>query len=322
MRFLDAATRIGVPKELIDASRQAFEGLQDLVRTHAGDRASADILLGPLTDEGRRRLELSLRRDGFRAHAHVLGVQASALYQADVILPPKPGFLPDVARVRGHFGLRRNRADVRWIVARSTVMHADGPRGDVRREPLQSGDATDGSAPALLHQFCSDPLPVVERRVIGGVTVEDVLQPGMVGQIGAVDVVTGERFGQMPRRDFKEDAVVMPVSVPCERLCYEVLMPRALLERKPRLRVHSTIQTEMPYVRGPDFAAIPVPETLENLGDAQSAPSAPYIPRHAQMLRWMLDQIGPVPGGLELWRVRMRFPPIPICIAVSYSLTG
>lgn len=325
-RFIDAAQAAGVPRDRIRAAREAFERYTLLAATHAGDRAASDTLLGALSHEGRRRHELAIRRDGFRANAAFLGVQAAAMYQLDVLLPRDASESPDVIRVRGHFGLMRSRENVPWLLTRSTLVNADGPSPRLARVALKTrpypdrARSDDGGLPVLLPEFSSHPLPPVRRRVVAGVTVEDELLPGPVGRTGAVDVVTGERVMQMPRRRAQQDAVTMSVTTPCERLCYDVAAPADLFAAEPSLRVHSTVQSEHPYLRGPEFCTIPVIESLEALGPARAAPPTPEVPRHAELLDWTLHLADQPADSLLLWRVRMRFPPVPSCVAVTYRL--
>lgn len=38
------------------------------------------------------------------------------------------------------------------------------------------------------------------------------------------------------------------------------------------------------------------------------------------MIQWALSHIGNDPDRFMLWRARMRFPPIPACVAARYEL--
>ncbi len=323
-RLLSAARRTGVSEDLVASAAAAYEQFERLAVAYAGDRVSAESLLGSLSAEGRKRHETSLRRDAFRANASFLGVQVAAMYQLDVLLPGERGLMPELVRVRGHFGLRRNRPNVPWILSRSTLVHAEGPSAELRRVPLVAAEPRPDEElehaplPMIVAAFSSTPLPPVRRRLIAGVTVEDELLPGAVGQSAAVDVVTGERITPLAKRWTSSDAVTMAVNTPCENLCYEIVAPDGLFHDSPLLRVHSTVQVEHPYLRGPDFGVIPVIEGFSDLGAAEQAPPAAEVPRHSDLIRWTLAQCGWNSGAMRLWRVRMRFPPLPSCLAASY----
>ncbi len=319
-QFIRAAREAGVAPGTLDDASRAFDQFRDLTREHAGDRATAESMLGHLSDDGRKRLEIAMRRDGFRAQAHFLGVQAQAKYQLDLVLPAKPGFMPELARVRALLGFRRHRSDVSWLIARSTLVHDEGPSGSIRREPLEPQLLPGELAGIpLLPQFCSKPLPSIRRRIIAGVTAEDELLPGSVGHHGAVDIVTGELASQMPARDVLTDATLMHLTTPCERCCYDVALPRELASAVS-VRVQSTVQVEHPYLRSESFATIPVIESLERLGRADRAPTTAEVPPQAALLHYLFARMRVEAKDFELVRLRMRFPPTPSVIGMTYRL--
>lgn len=318
-RFLTAARKVGVSPERIEHAREAFAKFRQVASDFAGDRATADIMFGALTEEGRTRFETALRRDAFRANAHFLGAHASTVFQIDVLVP-RAGFLPDVARVRGLIGLTRVRDNVPWLVARTTLVTSEGPSAKLVRTPLRSNGpahAQDGLG-FLLPQFCSSPLPQLQRRLVGGVTAEDELLPGPVGQMHAVNVVTGELHTHMPIAAEERDAVILPITTPCERLVFDVIAPAGSL-RDLQFKIHSTVHTDLPYLRGSDYQRIPVPESIQDLGSLASAPPAPEVTGHADVIAWLLQRLDQRASSLNLWRVRMRYPPVPAAATVSYT---
>lgn len=319
-QFLEAATRAGVPAGVVADAQQAYAGFEHLTKVYAGDRATAGSMLGVLSDEGRGRLETAVRRDGYRANAYFLGVQAAALYQLDV-LHLRPDDRRAVGRMRGHFGLRRNRVNVPWIISRSTLINSRGPSSDVERTALDRDSISplDNPPSLIVREFSSKPLPALTRRTLGGVTVEDELLPGPVGQMGAADIVTGEYVTWPIDASSSLDAVTMAVATPCERLCYDIIAPAELIPGGLSLRVLSTVQMEHPFLH-PTAYCIPVTESFEELGEPHTAAPTPEIPHHAEMIAWALRQSGVTRGPLRLWRLRMKFPPVPSCIAATYAL--
>jgi hypothetical protein len=201
---------------------------------------------------------------------------------------------------------------VSWIIARTTLVHSDGPSATLQRRPL--GDSA--TNPLLLTKFCSQPTLPIRRRLLGGVTAEDELLPGSVGQLAALDIVTAELISNMPRRDIETDATLMHIVTPAERLCYDVLLPASV--PAPSARVHSTMQGEHPYLRDDTFATIPTYESLEALGSADGAPVCSDVPRQRELLDWLFDQLNVRASDFAMWRLRMRFPPIPACIGLRY----
>ncbi len=317
-RFMSAARRGGASESAVREAGDAHRALLDVMQSHGGDRASGAIMLGFISDAGRMRTELAMRRAALRANAHFLGVQARTLYQLDVLTCDPSGGAPIVTRVRAHFGLKRTRQGVSWLLGRSTPVEAKGPLA-VRRRPLAAEQSAADSSPWLLPAFCSSPLPNITRRLVGGVTTEDELAPGAVGESGAVDVVMGEVIDGRAASTAATDAVTMWVSTPCERMCYEVLIERALIRGAVSARVHSTVHGDLPYLRGEHCDSIPVPESFQEMGSADSAGPAVEVPHHAELMKWVIARAGKRPGDLALWRLGLRMPPVPSIAAAVYS---
>jgi hypothetical protein len=178
-RFLQGAGLAGADTQAIREATEAFEQFERLAENHAGDRATADIMLGALSEEGRERHELARRREAFRANTHFLGVQCRAIYQIDALLPAPAGYLPEVCRMRGHYGLVRTRANVPWMISKSSVITPTGLESSIKREPLDpSTTGEHGLGFGMIPGFCSRPLPFVRRRQLDEFTVEDDSSPG------------------------------------------------------------------------------------------------------------------------------------------------
>ncbi|QOJ00349.1 MAG: hypothetical protein HRU70_07535 [Phycisphaeraceae bacterium] len=315
-RFLKAARNAGVGLGPVTEAREAYAAFGQLAGAHGGDRATADIMLGALTQEGKKRQEWSLRRDAFHANSHFLGVRCDTLYQADALLPPPPGYMPEVARLSVLSGFRRMRADVPWIISRSALATRDGLRPSPRREPLEGGSESTG----LVERFCSLPTPGVIRRRPDASTVEDEIQPGPVGE--PVTVVLGERVSMMPFEPVPSDAVTMAVFTPAERLCYDVLIPEGMIEGTPELKVHSTVHGDTPHVRGREYDRIPVFEGFVDLGPARDIPAVASIPGHGALLGWFLERLGAPADRLRGFRAMLRYPPIPCRISGQYTFSA
>ena len=316
--FLDAARRRGATDACLQEATAAYKRFQQLSKAHARDRASAEIMLGALTPEGRSRLDLSLRRAAFRANAHFLGVQADTLCQTDLVMPGSGGSMPRITRVRAHYGLTRMRSGVRWVLGRSALVTPIGSTACYTRRPLDPEVGAD-DAP-VVGAFSSSPIPVVQRRIVDGVVFQDELDPGPVGKAGAVDVVLGEIVEDVPPSGEAIDAVTCRISTPCERFCYDVVLHHSIAAcEPPRMDLFSIIHTEYPYVLG-ERDQIPIVETIEGMGRADRSAPMPEVPRHSDLYRWIFKACGEDPSEYEVFRLRMRFPPIPTMVAAHYRL--
>jgi hypothetical protein len=320
-RFFEAAQAGGVSSTVLTAARDAYAAFDQLARKHAGDRASADIMLAAMTAEGRPRLEVALRRDGFRANSHFLGMQTHALYQCCVVLPGQRHTMPGIALLKGYFGLRRMRGENRLLIARSQLIQQRGPTANYRRTPLADGGRGNADRTPLVARFCSRPLPDIRRTRVSQFVVEDTLPPGPIGEAGAVDLVTAELFDEIQRDEVDRDAVTARVSIPCERFCFDVFIHKTVAAaRPPILDVFSTMHGEGPFLRPDAGDRMQLPESLQHLGNAATAAPASETPHWVDLIAWLFGRLSAAPADFELFRLQMRFPPIPICAAVTYGL--
>jgi hypothetical protein len=324
--FLSAAERAGATAASIAKARRAFAAFREFASEQAPDRASADILLGSLSMEGRRRMELALRRDGFRANSHVLGVHTQTLFQMDIVTDPKPGTMPDIVRLRAHQGLRRLREGASWVVSRSTLLQSKGPAQHYARLPLcdESGVGAKELGVPLLPQFCSTPVPPVSREWLSNGAVVDEVGPGPIGEAASMDIVTGERVTNIPYDMVTRDAVTMHVRTPSEALCFDIVLPARLAALgETRLDAYTLINGDFPFTEeAKKRDVIPMDEPLRALGVAAHAPPPAEVSRHAEMLGWLADRVGIDLEKFVLFRVVVKHPPIPICLAVHYPLPG
>lgn len=318
-KFLGAAEKAGAPPETIEQARTTFTRYRELALQHAGDRASADILLGTLTPEGRERQDLSLRRGLFRGNSHVLGVQAALLYNCAAIFPGRQGFFASVALVRGYFGLKTMRPGVSWVLGRSTLVQSTGPRAAPRRDTFD-GHALDDNAPPLLAEFCRPAGVRVRRRVVDGRTAQDELEPRPIGREGAVDVVTGEVFRDIPVDRNPRDAVTMAVRVPAESLCFDVLLHKdAVSADEATINCYSLVNSEFPFRDKTGIDEIPVAETLVEFPSPSHLRDLDGVAQHDALLDRLIASTGCKEIDFRAVRFRMRFPPLPICIAIHYG---
>jgi len=318
-KFLDAAEKAGAPADVIAQARDTFARYRELALQHAGDRASADILLGTLTPEGRERQDLSLRRGLFRGNSHVLGVQAALLYHCAAVFPGREGFFASVALVRGYFGLKTMRPGVSWVLGRSTLVQSTGPRLAPRRDTFD-GDALDDNAPPLLPEFCRPTGVQVRRRVVEGRTAQDELEPRPIGREGAVDVVTGEVIRDIPIDRGPRDAVTMAVRVPAESLCFDVLLHRdAVAPDEATINCYSLVNNEFPFRDQSGIDEIPIAETLIEFGSPTDLRDLAGVAEHDALLARLISATGCRERDFRAVRFRMRFPPLPICIAIHYG---
>lgn len=323
--FFDAAARHNTPPNLIGAAEQAVEAFERLIRVHASDRSSLEMMLA--TDRAgaaAEHIQLAHRKAAFAAGSCIWGVQARTQLTAHFLHPAADGTSFDLASLRGFIDFRRLRNNLGWVMERNKCVDDDGQsRGARSRIPLEIGPE-DGSAAAgvpLLSKFCSQPLPRFQRVAGTCGFTEDELVDGPIGNRGVITFITGEVDRNVASRYRDEHnrigEFVTEARTPCETLIFDHFVHEELFGGcTPELRVYNTL-------RGPDSwlerDRLPLPESLEDLGPGLAALQTPDVPRYEEMalsvcetLKWNVERF-------RVYRVHMRFPPIPTAVVIRYE---
>src|ERR1051325_8436036 len=193
---LEAAAEKGASGRAVRAVERAMGRFGEVVRTHAGDRATLGVMLGGSGDAAEQAAE-EKRRALFQALSAVWGVRARAQLTLSILHPGSEADVVDAASAKVLVDLRRLRTDVSWILARVGCQGED--TSDVRRYR----EAIEGYGPEgvpLIAKFCSRPMPKVKAIRVSPTLADLELQPGPVGETGAVTVVSGSVFRNLQRR--------------------------------------------------------------------------------------------------------------------------
>lgn len=300
-----ALARAGVPRatvERLNASQAEFEGL---VRQHAGDRATFELLVGGFTRAEHRGQQLEqARRLAFRGNSAVWGAQARLQVSVGVLLPSSADpTRVDVAHVFGFVDLRRLRSDVRWTLARSRTF-------DVC-EPLDPDSGRDRGA--LLRAFSTQPFPplLVEQR--DGERCH-VLEVGPVGRTGELTALFGYRYQALGADDSNRSCeVVTELRTPVEHLQIDLLIHEDLeWALDPQVAVLGGLDggSALPGPEG-EVADVPVPGDLTDLGSGLSGCESGRMPAYRTLLEWAFGRLGADPAAFRAFRFELAYPPIP-----------
>jgi hypothetical protein len=240
------------------------------------------------------------------------------LYQCSAVFPGPAGSFPSVALVRGYYGVRTMRPGVWWVLSRSTLIQS-GRAVESRRVTL-AGRPIGAEASPLLEEFGRPGSFEVRRRVVQGVTVQDELGPRPMGKAGEVDVVLGEMVTHIPVDAAERDGVTMAVRAPAEELCFDVLLHEGATTLTPEATCFTMVNTEFPYQDPERRDELPLTEELADLGSAAGMACVPDVPEHASLLERLVAATGSRAEDFRAYRLRMRFPPLPICLVVTYGV--
>jgi hypothetical protein len=316
---LDAAAEQGASGRAVRAVERAMERFKAVVRTHAGDRATLGVMLGGQGDAGEQAAE-EKRRALFQALSAVWGVRARTQLTLSVLHPGSEADVIDAASVKALMDLRRLRTDVSWILTR-VGCHGEGT-ADVRRyrEPIESY-GPDGLG--LIAKFCSRPMPKVKAIRVAPTEADLELQPGPVGETGAVTIVSGDVFRNLPRRASPQQprGTLSPqVLTPCEVMIHDLL-------------VHDGVSTGPPFtlsaygdIRGEGFDELRERNRLthrlsmEPLGRGMEVLMAPEVPRYGELVEHVHRALGWEARNFTAYRLRIQYPVTPSMVLVEFEL--
>jgi hypothetical protein len=320
-----AAEQRGVPAEMLASLRAAVDEFQRLISTHAEDREMFEIMLeGAATGDGRtdESVDVRYRKQAFTGNSFIWGVRAKSILASMLLAPSQRDGKFDMVRLHGLFDLIRTRSTVRWPFAQSIVKGKDGTQHKPLRQPLSISPAVKALGVPLLDAFCSQPLPPVERRTSESGMVEDELLPGPVGQTGASTVITGEIWREVaPIKPSRKGEVALfgtGVRTPGEVLVSDHFVHREMFPGVTReLRVFGELISNTTQ---DERDVLPTPERIVSLGRGLERVRTAEIPRYADMLALAFERAGWNPSDFDVFRIRMRYPPIPISVMVRLEL--
>jgi len=322
-KVLEAASRLGVARERLEAVRSALAALAAFVEEHAGDRKTFEIMLAGFERESPAEIDLMYRKSAFRASSYVWGVEAGTIVRSVIVHPSSAEGMLDAAVIFGCVELRRLRADRPWVINRSRPTDDEGRPILVRRETIDSG--TSGAVP-LLSEFCSTHRPQLRRAVLEDGTVEDELLPGPIGNAGGLTCFTGEVMRDLMSRYHGEANAMMAQNLelrtPCRSVVFDHLVHRDLFGPvAPRLGVFGELAGRPLFsTLRSNRDRIDVFERVEHLGAGLEVLPIAEVPGYEGMVRHVCARLGWDPGCFDAYRLHMPFPFIPVTITYDYPL--
>lgn len=314
----------GISGELIARLDEAIAQFHRSVKSHADDREMLEMLVESNAEALDEASAARWRKQAFTGNAYTWGVRAKCMLACAIIFPSatRDAFF-DMVRVQGLIGLVRTRPGVRWPFAQLLIRDSEGKKLPHGREPLTPDAASvrETGVP-LLEEFCSRPLPRVQRVPGNMGMVQDELLPGEIGQSAAADVVTGEILREVSNAWADEPGHTSSfgtgVRTPTELLVSDQLVHRDLYPGVHReLHVFGELMTQLSR---DERDRIPVPETVQHLGRVSDGISTADVPRHGEMLARVMKLAGLNPDDFEAYRVRMRYPPLPVSVIVRHEM--
>ncbi len=303
-QFLDAAERVGVTRPVLQQVREAADGFRSFMKEHADDQASFDTLVaGVGGGDGEEVIQVRHRRAAYRAESHIWGIQRDVSAMIAFVRRSEAQGTLDMAVAIGQIGYRRLRVNASATVAAFGTADAWGSK----LMPLDA-DAMDRYRCPLLPDFCSDPVPPLERVPLAAGPVVYRLGDTSLGRGGSKDLTIGFiSYRETP--DLVDGRLRLVLNnhffCPTGRVVLSVFLDRTSFgNRAPSVTTHLANFGD----DDPRGHALPLHERVLPLGSAERAPPCEDIPKYPALIRhvarkagWQLDQF-------DNFRVSLDFP--------------
>ncbi len=327
-RFFAAAAALDAPSEFLDRAQHDCAEFDHLVREHAGDRRSLDMMLAGQVSTEHRTAQLEHQKNAHRANSYLWGVQALMQLKTVIVAPSKDPLRLDAIVLNGFVDLRRIRPRAPWRIASAYSVDDDGNvNTGFDWSPLDADLAverpTDG--PPLVREFCSANLPEIETLPGEAGAVQYAFREGPVGRRGAITCVIGEVLRAVEPRyraaSFEVFGTYLRLHTPVEVAVLDVIVHRSLFEQfAPTAHLFSGLYSGELFKRHLDCDELPLFEHVEPVGAAGDVAWLPEMPRYRELIRGAMERLGWDPVAFDIHRIRMAFPPTPTALVIREDL--
>lgn len=319
--LLSAAEAAGISKAACEQVHEATKSFYAMVGRHADSRPALRRLVRGMSSGRAADHDVMLRRTAVETNRAIWGVHAHAQYDAAFIFAHRDELRrpdkADVAIVRGFVDLVRARPDVSWEFSRNTNFrsHRSPTPVPLVCEPLFPRPHEPAGTP-LIEEFCSIPLPNVDRSSTKDFAIVDIIRPGGVGKSAASTVLAGERHHDHADRWGPAGRWRLGCHgrTPVDTMVAEVFWERAALPfSSPHAYVFDMLSTTIPFpnAQGIEPLRMNVQIETEFFESADQAPPSMELPRHAALLERVFERIGRSASEFSCFRARLRYPPVP-----------
>ena len=324
-KFLKAARKGGVPEPLLEAASRVVADFEELVASHAGDRATFDSMVSALgADEAAEQIDLAHRRLAFRGQRHLLGVEARTQLKFVALQPSDDPARLDTLRVEGLIELRRLHGDAPVVLSYSAGRMDNGSPLALERRPLEP--TTDPHGLGLLTKFCSTPLPELRAIDEEDGVVRGELVTREVGNRAAITCVEGHitpaGTPRYPQEGHHMFGVAATVRIPCEVLVLDMLLRKDVYGQvRPAAYVHAEHLGTKPWdTLLQKRYLLPGSPKVNYLGRGPSVLHTPDVPRYAELGRYVFERAGWDGDSFDVYRCRVEYPVLPSSVVSRFDI--
>lgn len=310
-RFLKAASRRKVDKELVATASKHVTEFEDLIREEAGDRSALDAMICAWLPEARADFELRRRQSAYRAMSQLKGAAANTILSTVIVYPSKEGKFLDIVWIHGYLGLRRLRAGAAVAFSSRRIGPADSPRRPrtIDGEPITDFEGVRVSA------FCSKPHAQVNAHHVGEV-IHYTLAGNGFGPKNATDLITAEVNPtelpiHEPQGSRRKRYVFAEVATPVKVLVFDALIHQSVYPgADPVLHVYDTVLNGVADVNDPsrDIDRLNHNESAMHMGQGISGCRSADVPNYLELLREITGSLNLNDQEFRGYRCRIEYP--------------
>lgn len=324
-QVLNAAQSKGVTKSSIENVLSALTAFENLVKRHAGDRETFSTMINSLAGDDAGAIDLKMRRQAFRLHSRIWGVQVRAIHNVGLYHPGRNSSVFDVASVRGLTAIRRLR--VAAPLRLTSQLLTDGKHQTTNSQPLDvNGADNDSSGPNLLLEYCTRPYPKLDNRIDNG-AVHTYLHETPLGNVGAQTVYVGDITRDIewatPGDADNDHLDYYGVMKPAEVLVKDVLIHRDMFgPLTPEVTVNGSLDRlgEHDPLKFQSDELLPMQAEVHHLGTGTSVLPTAHIPRYAEMIRAVTKSLDWDAEAFDVYRCIIEYPLLSSVVTVHFKL--
>lgn len=312
-RVLRIVRKCGVSGSKVDAVQETIARFEECVRATAGDRASFVALLSGHLKQGQMPLEQRVRRDAFRANAHLWGNQCRTLAFLAVLNPSIDGRSLNSFTVRGWVDLHSSRPE------RSIMLFS---RFQIGKDPSSDSTPRDtrlaGSLDVISGAGSVRDLSLTTIDNIDGQQETHIRLPS-VGREGRISTFVRQHFEHVQPIHIPF-SMMHVVCLPAEMIVFDLLTPpgwadptsvKAFAYARPH-QVHSTSERR-------SVDAIPIFEEPMCTPGVTNVTHSPDIKHWPELVKPVMMERGWFGSTFDHYRLRIPFPMLHSAVGIDLS---
>ena len=322
--LVKAARLSGVAEDLIASIHESDQRFQALIETHASSKPEFDILIDSKYSVADSGAEDRWRQQAFEGNSFTWGAHCKLLLAMCVLMPSedRADFF-HAAQIRGVMGFSQTRAGVRWVINQSVAFDDDAKHEQaMQRVAIDPAAAAEFNGVPVLPEFCSDPMPALQRSRTPEGMMQDEFLSSEIGLLGERSLVTGELLRNIaPTHAMPNDRTAhfgTTVRTPAEMLHFDLFVHAGLFGDVEReLCVFSDLASSAAFS---EFDRLQIAGSVRRLGRGLDLAQSVDLPGYPSIARSLFERLGRNPDEYELYRVRLAYPPMPTSVMFRHEL--